>query len=721
MKKIMIPMIVIGLLLMTSIAGVNAYACKPLIVYIDDDYNSSTPGWGSNHFDKIQAGINKVKENGKVKVFPGTYYENINIYKTVNLNGEKVDLTDNGDEICTIVGDGIRNIVNITANWVNINGFNIIGNGCEHGIYAIADNVTIAHNHISGNVVGIYLNESTDSTLFMNNVTENYGIGFKRGIGVHINNSKFVNVLYNNISKNHALGQYGNPSLESGIGLYIENSENIIIENNNFFRNYCICGQSASVGYSGIGLFINNSENINIKYNNFFGNYGSSGYTYSSVGDSGIGLYIENSENIIIENNNFFRNYGSSISMLWGYSGIGLSIENSNNINVENNNLFENYGNCQDASSNVLYTGIGIIFDQCITNSIRYNNIYSNYQTGSGTCGGTGMAIAFSSSDYNNVSYNQIYDNIGESISFDIAIELQGSHYNDFYCNNIFENGGDAIILNFADNNDIIKNDINNNSGNGLNLYCGCDHNHVLNNSIVGNSNNGIRMFQSDDNLIKFNNISENSENGLTIESFNYQSSEYNVISNNIISKNAGNGILLDRDNNQGSTRYNHILNNEIFENSIGIKIANYSNNNEVRNNSIRDNDGYGIYISSSCYSNVLYHNSFESNVNQANDAGTNTWHNGYPSGGNYWDDYTGNDINGDGIGDTPYNIPGGNNTDNYPLMHLLVYSDNALQSSGSSSPQTQPSTQPSNQPISKTTIQTTIGSTTLLGKTASR
>jgi nitrous oxidase accessory protein NosD len=56
-------------------------------------------------------------------------------------------------------------------------------------------------------------------------------------------------------------------------------------------------------------------------------------------------------------------------------------------------------------------------------------------------------------------------------------------------------------------------------------------------------------------------------------------------------------------------------------------------------------------------------------NALNAQDVCSNIWHDNILKEGNYWDDYTGNDTDGDGIGDTPYDISGGANQDIYPLM----------------------------------------------------
>lgn len=71
---------------------------------------------------------------------------------------------------------------------------------------------------------------------------------------------------------------------------------------------------------------------------------------------------------------------------------------------------------------------------------------------------------------------------------------------------------------------------------------------------------------------------------------------------------------------------------------------------------------------------NRLYENTFRNNsIGHALDQGIdNLWDNGLL--GNYWDDYAGEDTEDDGIGDTPYLIPGGNNSDRYPLMEPLKH-----------------------------------------------
>ena len=111
----------------------------------------------------------------------------------------------------------------------------------------------------------------------------------------------------------------------------------------------------------------------------------------------------------------------------------------------------------------------------------------------------------------------------------------------------------------------------------------------------------------------------------------------------------------------------------------IAVSMEGY--NSVVRNNNFQNNQvAFHIFRGGN---NQIFHNNFITNSKQVEEQHSdasqwppdayytsfnNTWNQPYPSGGNYWSDYKGNDLNNDGIGDTPYHIIE-NYTDQYPII----------------------------------------------------
>jgi parallel beta-helix repeat protein len=120
----------------------------------------------------------------------------------------------------------------------------------------------------------------------------------------------------------------------------------------------------------------------------------------------------------------------------------------------------------------------------------------------------------------------------------------------------------------------------------------------------------------------------------------------------------------------------NVIMRNVIMQNRWnGLMLESGCKGNSIVENNIMNNNYAGVGIVGTT-GNYVYHNNFVENRYNAYDDGTNVWDDGYPSGGNFWDDYDGVDEDQDGIGDTPYAILNGFNSDQHPLMAAYTGGD---------------------------------------------
>ena len=276
------------------------------------------------------------------------------------------------------------------------------------------------------------------------------------------------------------------------------------------------------------------------------------------------------------------------------------------------------------------------------------------------------IVFVYNGTYYENLIVNKTIDLIGEDKNTTIIdsggtgsvvyISSDGVRISDFTLKNSGLTWPDSgIRLYYSNNTKIINNTISY-CCIGIQLFF--SHNNTITANRVFNNNRSIAFTFSNDNIISGDNVS-NSEHGIWIDF-----SSRNTITSNNVHSNSKHGIIFTT-----SSTNNTIAGNNASNNYWGILLS-YSWDNIIMGNNVLNNTyGVSIYHPSYSNNNDFYHNNFINNTQNALDECNNTWDNGYPSCGNYWSDYTGTDDDGDGVGDIPYNIPGLDNEDRYPLM----------------------------------------------------
>ncbi len=298
--------------------------------YVDDDYDSSTPGWHYDHFDKIQDAIDNATTGDRIIVYEGIYYENLIVNKSVDIFAEDRDNT-------IIDGGNNGNVVTISVTYVNISTFTIRNSGNSENNAVVIVNAgycKIVDNIIKAGIQGIFINNSNGNTIAYNALTKN-----DYGMFLYSSDSNIIN--YNEFYDNSNNGIFLNETCDSNSisnndiyentdnGIYLhDHCDQNIITNNDIYQN------------GNTGIRIENSSSNEIISNNIMENTqygiiiaGSSnevnGNTISGNEKHGVFLLADD-ENVISDN------------IISSNTLDGIRLQNSTNDIISGNRITEN-------------------------------------------------------------------------------------------------------------------------------------------------------------------------------------------------------------------------------------------------------------------------------------------------------------------------------------------------------------------------------------------
>ena len=236
--------------------------------------------------------------------------------------------------------------------------------------------------------------------------------------------------------------------------------------------------------------------------------------------------------------------------------------------------------------------------------------------------------------------------------------------------NNCTQNDN-GIYLTMSTNNIIRSNELYDNEGKGI--YLSDSDNNTLADNDCSDNTDGIYVYDSDEVNILNNTVNQNFDDGIYVSGGIVSHSRDCTIANNTCEGNRLNGIQLRR------YASGVVTNNTCSGNSDGISLM-MSMDISVTWNALIDNERNGYEMSTTA---ILFDY-------------------------NYWSDYTGVDEDGDGIGDTPYEVIYYNIVDNHPLMYWPWHEPTTTTT-------TDETTDGDDQPISPVIVGTLIGAVCII------
>ena len=395
-----------------------------------------------------------------------------------------------------------------------------------------------------------------------------------------------------------------------------------------------------------------------------------------------------------------------------GIDGTGFAIRTNfhSNVTIKNCNI-RNFDYGIYASG-----GEGVIVVDNVIDEVDLRGIHASTSSGyfgNNQISNTYRAFQVASLDGSVFADNNITDC---TRGFDII----GSDDNIFHSNTI-TGGSYGLYISSNSYNNTVMNNVIDDPSTGMWIERGKDS-LIFNNTFM-NSGNGIEFrIDSTNNLVTRNNFTDNTQaiqiehnagyNNITYNNFNrnrygiYGQGYYTnvIIAHNNITNSENTGIYIDywcslipcpQDNKienitieanriENTTNAGIHLKSDILDSLV---VGNLLNNNKqglvlegtVYRNTVVNNTAYGntygIYITSSSGNNTLYHNNLYNNSLRNGYNWYSIWNNDWNTTGegNYWGDYSGDDVDLDGIGDTPYTFSIGG-TDYFPFMNMSAW-----------------------------------------------